>query len=82
MKLSELLEGLNGNYTITGAGGEAAAAEREITSVVNDSRNLREGCLFLCIRGANFDGHSAAQQAADAGASAIVIQEDVSLTGN
>ena len=82
MKLSELLEGLNGNYTITGAGGEAAAAEREITSVVNDSRNLRKGCLFLCIRGANFDGHSAAQQAADAGASAIVIQEDVSLTGN
>lgn len=31
--------------------------EREITAVVYDSRKVIPGCLFICINGANFDGH-------------------------
>ena len=81
MILSELLDGLKGNYTVTRADGQSPGGDPDITAVVNDSRKLTKGCLFLCIRGANFDGHSAASQAAEAGAAAIVIQDDVTLTG-
>ncbi|MBR0172916.1 MAG: UDP-N-acetylmuramoyl-L-alanyl-D-glutamate--2,6-diaminopimelate ligase, partial [Lachnospiraceae bacterium] len=80
MILSELLDGLKGNYTVTGADGLPTGKDPDITAVVNDSRKLTKGCLFLCIKGANFDGHSAALEAAEAGAAAIVIQDDVTLT--
>ena len=36
--------------------------EREITAVVYDSRKVIPGCLFICINGANFDGHDFAAQ--------------------
>ena len=29
----------------------------EVTAVVNDSRKVCPGCLFICITGAVFDGH-------------------------
>ena len=38
--------------------------EKEITAVVYDSRKIVEGCMFICIEGANFDGHSMAAEAA------------------
>ena len=36
----------------------------EVSEVVNDSRNVTKDCLFICVIGMNFDGHSAAAQAA------------------
>ena len=36
---------------------ERGNLEKEITAVVYDSRKIVEGCLFVCIKGANFDGH-------------------------
>ena len=51
------------------------AKEREITAVVSDSRKMEKGCLFIAIRGANFDGHSAIGDAAKAGAAAVLAQE-------
>ena len=39
-----------------------------VTEVVNDSREVTAGCLFLCIVGANFDGHDAAPGAVEVGA--------------
>ena len=35
----------------------------EITSVVSDSRKIREDCLFLCIKGERADGHDFAAKA-------------------
>lgn len=51
----------------------------EITKVVYDSRNIEEGCLFICIKGARFDGHSAAFEAAEKGAAALLIMDDVDI---
>lgn len=51
----------------------------EVTAVVNDSRKLSEGCLFLCIRGASFDGHSFAAEAVKKGASVLVVEEPVEV---
>ncbi len=53
--------------------------EREISEVVNDSRKITRDCLFICIKGANFDGHDAAAQAVRAGAAAIVVSDDVEI---
>ena len=51
---------------------ERGNLEKEITAVVYDSRKIVEGCLFVCIKGANFDGHQAAAEAAEKKAAAII----------
>ena len=53
--------------------------ELDITDVVYDSRKITKGCLFICIEGANFDGHSAAAQAVEQGAAALVVQRPVKV---
>ena len=52
---------------------ERGNLEKEITAVVYDSRKIVEGCLFVCIKGANFDGHQAAAEAAEKKAAAIIV---------
>lgn len=49
----------------------------EITSVVYDSRKVTPGALFVCITGANSDGHKFIPDVIKAGASCIVISEDI-----
>ncbi len=52
---------------------------REITQVIYDSRKIVEGCLFICIKGANFNGHDYAKEACDKKAACIVVCEDVNV---
>ena len=52
----------------------------EITSLTSDSRKVEEGCLYICIKGASFDGHSAASEVVEKGAKVLVIQDDVELS--
>ena len=47
-----------------------------VTEVVYDSRKVSEGCLFICIEGANFDSHNVAAQMAEK-ASVLVVSKDV-----
>ncbi len=51
----------------------------EVKAVVNDSRKIVEDCLFICIKGASFDGHTFAAQAVESGASVLVVQEAVEV---
>ncbi|MBO5069003.1 MAG: UDP-N-acetylmuramoyl-L-alanyl-D-glutamate--2,6-diaminopimelate ligase [Lachnospiraceae bacterium] len=53
--------------------------DRQITQVVFDSRNIVKDCVFICIEGAKFDGHSVAAAAAAGGAAAIVAQKPVTV---
>lgn len=69
MRLGDLLENID--YECV-----QGTVEREITAVVYDSRKVTKGCVFLCIEGANFDGHDFVVQAAKSGASAVVISKD------
>ncbi len=73
-KLKYLLEKLN--VTVNGV---QEIPDREISEVVYDSRKVSKDCLFICIKGANFDGHDAAAQAAECGAAAVVVQRPVEL---
>lgn len=51
-------------------------AELEITDITCDSRAVKEGVAFVCIKGAKADGHKYAQMAVENGASVIIAQED------
>lgn len=71
MKLADMLKGLE-YECIQGS------VEREITEVVNDSRrdNVAPGSLFICIKGANFDGHRYAADMVRKGAGALLVSEE------
>ena len=73
MKLECLLEKLE--YTIV-----CGSADTEISAVVYDSRKVSEGCLFICIEGANFDGHEFASEVVSKGARVLVVSKDVTLS--
>lgn len=69
-KLDRLLERLE--YTLV-----QGTSDLEITQVVYDSRKVTKGCLFVCIKGAVSDGHVYAKEAAEKGAAALLVQEEV-----
>ncbi|MDO5560154.1 MAG: UDP-N-acetylmuramoyl-L-alanyl-D-glutamate--2,6-diaminopimelate ligase [Oscillospiraceae bacterium] len=51
----------------------------EVSCITDDSRNIKEGCVFVCVKGASFDGHSAAAKASEAKAAAIITQRDMGV---
>ena len=51
----------------------------EINGITTDSRNIKSGNLFVCIRGARFDGHDVAQKMLDKGAVAVVTDHDIGV---
>ncbi|MDO5572954.1 MAG: UDP-N-acetylmuramoyl-L-alanyl-D-glutamate--2,6-diaminopimelate ligase [bacterium] len=53
--------------------------EREVDKVVYDSRKIEKDCLFICIVGANFDGHSIASEAAANGAAVLIVEKQVAV---
>ena len=72
MLLSKLLE--KTEYEVL-----RGSVDIEITEIVNDSRKVKKGCVFPCIRGASFDGHKFAAEVASKGAAAVVVEEDVEV---
>ena len=53
--------------------------EIEVTEIVYDSRKVVQDSLFICIQGANADGHDYAAQVVSAGAAVLVVQKEVEL---
>ena len=72
MLLKELLAGLS----YRGTDGLSV----EITDIVYDSRKVVPGCAFVCLRGSSSDGHQYAKQAQEAGAAAVIAEEEVGVT--
>lgn len=70
MKLSELLEQID-YECIQGS------MDVDVKAVVYDSRKVEKDCLFLCIEGANFDGHDFAAQVVERGAKVLVISKEI-----
>lgn len=70
MKLAQLLERLEyevvrGDDTI------------EVTTLINDSRKVEKGSVFVCIEGAVSDGHTYVKEVAEKGAAAVIVQKEV-----
>ena len=72
MKASSLMEKLE--YTCL-----QGSPETEVSSVIYDSRKVTPGCMFICIRGASFDGHDFAAGACEKGASVLLVEEAVEV---
>lgn len=54
-------------------------AEIEITGVTSDSREVKEGYAFVCIKGPVNDGHKFAVTAAEKGAAVVIAEQDTSV---
>ena len=50
----------------------------EISNIVTNSNFIEHGSLFVCIKGVNFDSHTLIREAILHGASAVVVDSDVS----
>lgn len=48
----------------------------EISAITSDSRKVKKGDAFICIKGATFDGHTAVKSAEEAGAAVIIAEHD------
>lgn len=72
MRLEELLTGLE--YTCI-----RGSLDTDVAEVVYHSKEVKEGCLFLCIEGANFDGHDFAAEAVQKGAKVLVVSKPVEV---
>lgn len=70
MELVKLLDGLT--YSCSDA--IAGNSKIEISEVVYDSRKICQDCMFICVKGAKFDGHDAIDEAISKGAKAIVVE--------
>ena len=70
MKLTKLLERLD--YEVL-----QGSDEIEITELTNDSRNVKEGSIFVCITGAVRDGHDFVQEVVEKGATAVIVEKEV-----
>ncbi len=75
MNLTRLLEQLQ--YEVVQGRGDIS-----ITELVNDSRKVCEGCVFVCISGAVSDGHAYIQDVAEKGAAAVIVEKDVDAPEN
>lgn len=53
--------------------------ETEVTEVIYDSRKITKDCLFLCIEGANYDGHEYAAEAIEKGAKVLVVSKETAI---
>ena len=51
--------------------------ECEINNVINDSRKIEPGDLFICISGMNKDGHDFMDMVIEKGARVLVVEKDV-----
>ena len=71
MELKKILSGIkyelvNGNVDI------------EIKDISQNSNNIKEGYLFVAIKGSNADGHNYIDSAINNGAKAIIVENDYS----
>jgi UDP-N-acetylmuramoyl-L-alanyl-D-glutamate--2,6-diaminopimelate ligase len=82
MRLGELTAGFAGGAdsgVVQAGGAPGAGAEVEITGLAYDSRAVRPGTLFFCVRGFKSDGHDFAAQAVKDGAAALVVERPLGL---
>lgn len=72
MKLSEILK--NVEYTCV-----QGTVDTEVKGIELDSRKVKEGYAFICIKGAKSDGHSFAADVVKAGAGVLFVEDEVDV---
>lgn len=72
MTLKEISTACGGTYF-----GDETSAEKDVSSVVIDSRKVEKDSLFVAIRGARVDGHNFIPQTIEAGALCALSEENL-----
>lgn len=70
MKISDVLKGIK-IYDIY--------EDKAVEFITADSRKVKEGSVFVCIAGKNFDGHTVAAEMLEKGAVCVVCERDLGL---
>lgn len=68
MKLYDLIKGIAVTHI----------PNREIVSITDNSNKIQKDCIFVCVKGGSFDGHSKAKEAVELGA-IVVVDHDMCL---
>lgn len=76
MKLEQLLKDAEKYMPYKAEGLDMSA---EVTGITDDSRKLEEGMIFVCVKGTNFDGHTAAEAMIAMGAACVVAEHGLGL---
>ena len=58
---------------------EKRIAEITVTGITCNSKEVKEGYVFVCINGTAIDGHNFAAGAVESGASVIIAERDLGL---
>ena len=61
------------------AGGELQGEDVVVDTVIQDTRSLQPGSLYVALRGERFDGHDFAYDAAMRGAAALLVEHAVAV---
>ena len=75
MNLASLLQELQ--YEVV-----QGSVDCDITTLEFDSRKIKEGSVFVCIKGVMSDGHTYAQKALDSGAVALIVEDDIIVSSS
>ena len=62
---------------IANAVGSTVKVDGQINEISTDTRTIPEGCLFVAIKGENFDGHDYIETAFQKGAKAVVSEKNI-----
>ena len=69
LTLYEIVKAVGGSY--------GYPSTEVISSVSTDTRNISKGCVFIALRGKNFDGHDYAKKATELGAVAVITDKPI-----
>ncbi len=70
MRVLSVLDGIKVNNDVL---------DFEFLDVTSDSRLVKKGSLFVCIKGASFDGHNVAKEMIENGAAGVVCERDLGI---
>ncbi len=74
MQLKKMLE--KTEYTLV-----RGTLDTEILDLVYDSRKVKPGSVFVCIKGFKIDGHDFAREVVEKGAKVLVVSQEVEIDG-
>lgn len=69
LTIYEVIEAVKGSF--------GYPAKQIVSSICTDTRKITKGCVFIALKGANFDGHNFAQKAMELGAVAVITQKPI-----
>ena len=72
MKLSELLKNIKVKKVLN-------EKDVEITGISYNSKTVKKGDIFVCLKGEHSDGHQYAQMAVDNGAVALFVEQELAI---